>query len=435
MSETATPRPESAQLDCPECRTAITYYDVAGSEYYACPNCHAYFKYSGEQKPKVIANYQQAPARPPIIPLGSVGDFKDRQWRMLGVVARCEVRAEQYGWLEFQLFQAETNQYAQLAQYNGHWLFVQAAERDFRPKMNGRFTYAPEGTYQLYNRYNSRVEWALGEFDWDIEGDKNLQVSEFIKPPDMLVMEQRGKQRDWYRAEHMEPRDVAAAFGLSPSVLPSREGVGAVQPDPVKASWPALLLLTAIALVTLWVFQVSGIIRHTPTDVLQASLQVEADTTAKSPPGTGKVIVSPSFTLDHQAALQVDLTTSLNNQWLELPVSVVNEQTGQGFEFTKNIEFYNGVEGGESWREGSREADAVLSRVPAGRYHLNFYPFTEAGPAAPQIDVRVTADPPLWGNFFLIFFLLLLYPTWQYLRRASHENSRWNESDYGPTNS
>ena len=45
----------------------------------------------------------------------------------------------------------------------------------------------------------------------------------------------------------MEPRDVAAAFGLSPSVLPSREGVGAVQPDPVKASWPALLLLTAIA--------------------------------------------------------------------------------------------------------------------------------------------------------------------------------------------
>jgi uncharacterized paraquat-inducible protein A len=54
MSETATPRPESAQLDCPECHTPITYYDVAGSEYYACPHCHAYFRWSGEQKPKVL---------------------------------------------------------------------------------------------------------------------------------------------------------------------------------------------------------------------------------------------------------------------------------------------------------------------------------------------------------------------------------------------
>ena len=33
MSDTATPRPESAQLACPECGTLITYYDVEGSEY------------------------------------------------------------------------------------------------------------------------------------------------------------------------------------------------------------------------------------------------------------------------------------------------------------------------------------------------------------------------------------------------------------------
>ncbi len=75
----------------------------------------------------------------------------------------------------------------------------------------------------------------------------------------------------------------------------------------------------------------------------------------------------------------------------------------------------------------------MLSRVPAGRYHLNFYPMTEAGPAAPSIGVTVTADPPLWSNFFIVFFLLLIYPAWQYLRRASHESSRWSESDYAPT--
>jgi hypothetical protein len=112
-------------------------------------------------------------------------------------------------------------------------------------------------------------------------------------------------------------------------------------------------------------------------------------------------MVSAPFTLDHQSALEIDLVATLANQWLELPVSLVNEQTGQGFEFTKNIEFYSGVESGESWSEGSRNADAVLSRVPAGRYHLNFYPFTEQG-VAPELQVTVQANPALPSNFFFV---------------------------------
>ena len=432
MSETLNSPLHSAQLACPNCQHSITYYDVEGSDYYACANCHAYFRASGEATPKVVGHYQQAPARPPIIPLGAVGTFEGRNWCLVGVVARCELHAEQYSWLEFQLFQPETKQYAQLAQFEGHWLFVQAAEQDFRPKMSGRFTYAPEGTYRLYNRYQSRVLWALGEFDWNIEDDRDVEVSEFISPPHMLVREKRGKASTWYRAEHLEPGAVAAAFGLSASVLPARQGVGAVQPDPVKASWPALVLLTTLAVGFLLFVQIGYHLLHPDTIVLRASLQVEADTTAKATPGTGRIIVSPSFTLDHAGAVEVDLTASLNNQWLELPVSLVNEQTGQGFEFTKNIEFYSGIEAGYNWTEGTRNADAVLSRVPAGRYHLNFYPFTEAGPARPQIDVWVTADPPLWSNFFIVLLLVIVFPAWQYFRRASHETDRWSASDFSP---
>ena len=441
MSDFASPRPESAQLACPECQHSITYYDMEGSEYYACPNCHAYFKYSGEQKPKVFGNYNTKHSENiNLLPVGTSGTLGGQPCRVTGIVERAELARNgklQYRWLEYQIYQSITNDYAQLSLFNGHWMVIRPAKRAYQvdnAKTRRASITQPDATYQLYNRYQSRVIYAVGEFDWNIESDDQLSLSEFISPPVMLVQE-RNKDRDtWYRAEHIEPREIAQSFGLSLGNLPPREGVGAVQPDLVKASIPALTLLTAIVLILLFLLQTTALVRHTPTDVLSASLQVEVDTTAKSAPGTGKVIVSPSFTLDHQAALQVDLTTSLNNQWLELPVSLVNEQTGQGFEFTKNIEFYNGVESGESWREGSRDADAVLSRVPAGRYHLNFYPFTEAGPAAPQIDVRVTADPPLWSNFFIVFFLLLIYPTWQYIRRASHETQRWNESDYSPTN-
>ncbi|MDB5271164.1 MAG: hypothetical protein JWP58_4204 [Hymenobacter sp.] len=442
MSETAAPRPESAQLDCPECHASITYYDVAGSEYYACPHCHAYFKYSGEQNPKVFGNYNKQPSgNISLLPVGTSGTLDGQPCRVIGIVERAELARNgklQYNWLEYQVYQPITNDYAQLSLFNGHWMVIRPAKRAYRVDgARGRRASVsqPDATYRLYNRYQSRVVYAVGEFDWNIEGDDQLSISEFISPPVMLVQERNKGKDTWYRAEHIEPHDVAKAFSLDASKMPPRDGVGAVQPDPVKASWPALSLLTTLAFGLLLLLQIGQHVRHPDTTLLQASLQVEADTAAKSAPGTGKVIVSPSFTLDHPAALQVDLTTSLNNQWLELPVSLVNEQTGQGFEFTKNIEFYSGVEGGESWREGSRDADAVLSRVPAGRYHLNFYPFTEAGPAAPQIDVRVTADPPLWSNFFIVLFLLLIYPTWQYIRRASHETARWSQSDYGPTDS
>ena len=96
MSETATSRPESAQLDCPECHTAITYYDVAGSEYYACPHCHAYFKYSGEETPKVFGNYKAANHETPLIPLGALGILNGALYRVVGFAVRCEYRAEQY---------------------------------------------------------------------------------------------------------------------------------------------------------------------------------------------------------------------------------------------------------------------------------------------------------------------------------------------------
>ena len=439
MSDIAIPRPESAQLACPECGTFITYYDVEGSEYYACPSCHAYFKYSGETKPKVLGNYKSVP--PPelgLLPIGITGTLAGQPCRVVGLVERAELARNgklQYRWLEYQIYQPVTDDYAQLAVFKGHWTVIRPAKRTYRvddAKTRHASVSQPDATYRLYNRYQTGVVWAVGEFDWNIEGDDQLRFAEYISPPTMLIQERNKDRETWYRAEHIEPRAVAAAFNVKPGDMPAQDGVGAVQPDAVRATIPALTLLTGLALSLLLLAQVLLINRHPPTTLLSENLQVVADTAAA--PGTGRVLVSPSFTLGHQAALEIDLTATLSNQWLELPVSLVNEQTGQGFEFTKNIEFYSGVESGENWSEGSRDADAVLAQVPAGRYHLNFYPFTEAGPAAPAIVVRVVADPALWSNFFIVFCLLLLYPLYQYIRRASHETQRWNESDYGPIN-
>jgi hypothetical protein len=423
MSETATSRPASAQLDCPSCGSNITYYDVEGSEFYVCPTCHTYFQWSGEEKPKLFGKYDQAPRTGVALPIGAVGTLFGRTFRVVGVVSRREANHAQFSWREYQLFEAGTQQYAQLAEFDGHWTFIWAANA--RDADRSEYVLAD---FKLFNKYQSRVNWALGEFDWDIELDSNLHVTEHIKPPYLLVQERRGNKNEWYRGRHVAPNEVAQAFGISRSALPAQMGTGMVQPAPGSESWKALWGLTGLVLAALLLVQLVLVVRS-GAPVLNETLQVVADSTAA--PGTGRVLVSSSFTLNHQTALEVDLKTSLSNQWLELPVSLVNEQTGQGFEFTKNIEFYSGVEGGESWTEGSANADAVLSRVPAGRYHLNFYPFTERG-VTPEIKVMVWADSALPSNFFVVVALVLLLPFLQVFRRYLHERSRWENSDYNP---
>lgn len=103
---------------------------------------------------------------------------------VVGFSARCEEESEQYVWTEYQLFQPDTGQYLQLAQFQGHWTVVKPnPEPSENARSNSRSIRRPEGTYQLYNRYEGRVLWAVGEFDWDIEGDDRLKISEYILPP------------------------------------------------------------------------------------------------------------------------------------------------------------------------------------------------------------------------------------------------------------
>ncbi|WP_140464676.1 DUF4178 domain-containing protein [Hymenobacter nivis] len=421
----------SAQLTCPSCQQSITYYDVAGSEYYACPHCHSYFRYHGEGPPKLFGKYREVPNDLGVLPVGTPGTLAGQACRVVGYVRRAEAKTPHYEWVEYQIFRPATGDCVQLSQFNGHWMIIQPAKRNYdvqAASTRAAYVSQPGAQYKLYNRYQARICYAEGEFDWDIEGDDQLKVAEFICPPIMLVQEKSKAGSKWYHAEHLEPAAVVEAFGRDKVVVPARMGVGAVQPDPTDAMWPGLRNLTLLALIALCIVQFG--VKRSSKILFTDTLHVVAD--ASGTPGTGKVIVSPSFTVGQQGPLEIDLTTTVNNQWLELPVSLVNEQTGQGFEFTKNIEFYNGVEGGESWSEGSRNADAVLSRVPAGRYHLNFYPFSEAGPAAPDIAVTVTADPPLWSNFLTLLALILAFPAFQLWRSSNYETRRWDESDYAP---
>ena len=423
---------------CPACHASMPCYDAAHSTHFACPNCWTYFHTPPAGQAMTLRKYNKLPAAVGLLPVGTAGTLDGLPCRITGFIERIELGPE-YAWAEYQVYFPDSQCYVQLALYRGHWLLVRPANQTYTVQQAGTriaTVATTDGTFKIFNSYRGRIRFAEGEFDWDIEDDEDVQVREYICPPLQLVEETGGGATAWYVNEHLEPAEVAAAFGLDAQALPERIGVGAAQPSPTAATTAARRQLTWLMVTVLLLVQVGFWSVRTSTQVYRQTLTIAPDPTAA--PGTGRVLVGESFELTHPAAVELFLTASVDNQWLELTVSLVNEQTGRGYEFTKNIEYYRGVERGHYWHEGSVEGEAVLNEVPAGRYHLNFYPFFDAPkPGVPpvpnlRLDVAVTENPYLWSNLWVVLALTLAYSMWQGWRDISWEEKRWSLSDYKP---
>ncbi|WP_089333547.1 DUF4178 domain-containing protein [Hymenobacter mucosus] len=437
MSAPAAP----AHVTCPQCKAPLPCFDEQQSTHFSCPSCHMFFglKEGNLHTPKKLRKFTQEPAHALALPVGTLGSLRGQPFRVTGYMIRKEARTRA-SWEEYQLLNPETHTYAQLALYEGHWTYITPTDQKFTiiARQGNRATVdTDDHYYELYNRYSPRVLYAEGEFDWNVLDDEGLKIAEFIDPPLMLVEEKKVRSATWYLAEHVEPAEVQEGFNVPPTRMPFRMGTGAVQPAP-GANWDALKNFSlGLAVLVIFTHVFFSLLRP-ETTLADLSWATSSTTPAAAVPpdsSTAPVLeavkVSSPFEVPYNTALEFDLRANLNNQWVEVPVVLVNEQTGRTYDFTKTMEYYSGVEDGESWSEGSVTADAVLADIPAGRYHVNLYPTTDITQIVTG-NLRVAINTPLHSNVVLFLVLLLAYPAVQYLRRQNYEHSRWQNSDYGP---
>ena len=471
--------PSPATVPCPKCGTRLPCYDPTSSRYFGCFQCRTYF-YANPATPaastRTVSGFKKKLTPGSSLPLGTVVTLGGYRCRITGYQVRTEKNDKSASWREYQLRPAEplptqpepADFPLQLAEYNGHWLLIRRTSA--HPAPSGKKGYkeatwlddTTDRLYKLWHRYQPDVLDAEGEFDWDILEDEKLFITEFICPPYLLVSEHlTSGPPAWYLAEHLEPAAVAAAFYLPETQLPSRVGTGAAQPNPVAGR--ALLRITMLLLLALLGLRtLVGLLRPTtattqelvlpatpppPSDPYAVSNDklpriVAYDSLPAAPPApppepaaasSSNMLVTNSFVLTKPTALQVELTIpDLLNRWVEITASLVNEENGRGYEFTRSIEHYEGVEGGERWSEGSRSASAVFSSVPAGRYHLNLYPSAEPTPEPATLQVAVEQHTELWANLWVAIAVLLSVPLLQWWRYSSFESTRWENSNFAP---
>ncbi len=260
----------------------------------------------------------------------------------------------------------------------------------------------------------------IGEFPWRVKIDEAARVDDYVAPPRMLSREQTGNEENWTMADYVEPAEIAAAFGIE---LPKTVGVYANQPNPHEQRHRAVCSF-------FWKLALAGLAVHLLLLILgPGGTLFKQNLTFDAHDDEPKLTREFKLTGD-ATRLEIAHRTGITNNWLGLNLTLVNQDTSQSWQESREISRYEGVDGGESWSEGSRDDEIVFAGLPPGTYVLAIDHDMEPTSGPLQGELSVARPGPRWSSLILLLLALVPFPIWTRIRRGSFEVKRWADSDH-----
>jgi hypothetical protein len=143
------------------------------------------------------------------------------------------------------------------------------------------------------------------------------------------------------------------------------------------------------------------------------------------------VFFSDPIQIDGGRNIQLRFEASgLSNDWVYIAADLVNETTGAVTTGEASMEYYYGVDDGESWSEGTRESKTVFGPQPEGMYVLRL----EAQHGSPGLmPIAVTVKQGVFRGRWLAWAMLVLGVPLFFVGLVSyfHEKKRWENSNVG----
>ena len=433
MSVGATPprNPQVKALNCPNCGAALTLRSFNNAVTIVCDSCHSILD-AKDPNLQILQRFKAATDEDrPRIPLGTRGKIRGADYEVIGFERRTiHVDGIPYSWHEYVLFNPFKG-FRYLTEYNGHWndVSILKALPEILPYANPpKAKYLGE-TYKHFQTAQAATSFVLGEFPWQVRVGEAVDVTDYVSPPRVLSSERTGQEVTWSMGEYMSGTDVWKAFRL-PGDPPAAVGVYENQPFPLSADTKNIWAACAGFLLLLVVMMIGF-------DLLARNEQVFTGYYKFDSRQRGEVsFVTEDFEVKgHTSNVELTTSTDLNNRWIYLNYALINEATGQAFDFGREVSYYHGHDSDGAWSEGSANDTVAVPRVPPGRYYLRVEPEGDPGYGVTYYTITVKRDVPQY-SFYGIALAALLLPavvlTW---RSLSFEHLRWAESDHPPAGS
>src|SRR5438132_6284792 len=421
------PKPQAKALNCPKCGAAIVLRSFGQAETVVCASCHCIL----DAKDPNLAILQQFEIKTsdirPLILLGTRGKLRGTDYEVIGFQRR-SIQADgiTYCWHEYVLF----NPYKgirYLSEYNGHWNDISICK--MLPMSEGTSANYLGEVYKHFQTCDASTDFVLGEFPWQVRVGEKAAVTDYVHPPRVLSSEKLDKEVTWSIGEYMYGREIWEAFKLH-GAPPEAMGVYENQPSPVTTNVTGMWVAFAAFAMLLLALMAGFDVRAKKEPVLQQTFYYNrADAKGEAS------FVTNVFELGGgTSTVEVNTSAAVDNHWIYLNYALINQDTGQAWDFGREVSYYSGYDSDGSWSEGKQNDAVVVPRVPPGHYYLRIEP--EADPALPGIPytVEVNRDVPVLGIYGIAFLALLAPAVIMSLRAYTFEWSRWSESDHPPMN-
>jgi uncharacterized protein DUF4178 len=418
------------RLACPSCGGSIALRVPERSLSVACPYCGSLLDCEGPLA--VLARQGEVDPGEPALLLGAVARFDGARYTVTGRLRRQARYPEGFvEWEEYLLYSPEEG-YRWLVDARGHFSFVTplpAGAIELESSDSARYAGA---RFALFDRGVAEVSGVWGEFYWKVSLGESVQTADYIAPPAMLSRESSESELHWSLGVYQTPADVQRAFNL-PALRDRRRDVGAHQPF-VNRRWPSVGVLLAgllLACVVARLFLAHEHQVYAGSFRLDASARSSEASTVGLAQSPSYVFFTPAFEVQPRNNVSVELDMPLANSWAYASVDLVHEETGELRSYDVELSYYSGVDGGESWSEGSPKDQHIFAAGRSGRHVLRIE-VQAPGPSNQALRVAVLEDVFPLGQLGWVLALLGAPTALFLLMSYNFERARWSESDFAP---
>ncbi len=425
-------------VQCLSCGGPIQLSGFGAIEQITCSYCGSELAHTPGSPLQIVAAVRRQ-QRASVLPLHARCRFDNETWEIIGIVWR-EVSAEGhvYPWQEFLLYNPYCGyRYLLYFVYDRHWALGRPL--DGAPAIAGsrRPTARWRGaTYRHFQRSVARVSYVEGEFPWQIHVGDTAVADDYVAPPLGLSSEVSqlgdGSDVEFTQMEHLEGAAVWAAFGRKDRP-PQPTAVGPYQPNPWRRGRGLTWLSFAIMFVA-WVAIAVGYAASRDSKIV---LALDGVRIGEGEPFTQDITFDSP---DRLANLELTAAASpLSNAWGSLEILLVPHHGDDAISLEIDVDEWHGVDGGESWSEGSNVRQAMIGGVPGGTYTVQI--MAHAGTATAAVDasqltwwIKIRRDVVATPYVLLPLGIIVGLPLIFGLLALTFESRRWKNSDYAPSN-
>jgi len=418
-------------LNCPNCAAALQIRGFEHTLTVVCPHCLSILD-AKDPNVQVLQKFEAKTRITPLIPLGSRGLWHGTVYEVIGFQQRTvQAGGTLYSWGEYLLFNPYKG-FRYFTEYNGHWNDVRTLRALPQPgfALSAKPHVQFAGTsYTHFSTAQAVTSYVLGEFPWQVRRGESVAAKDYIAPPKILSSDSTPAETVWSIGEYVSGAEVWQAFKLT-GAAPRPIGVYLNQPSPLIEKSKELWRLYRTFLLIAFALLLAGYVFSGNEEVFRQSYRFQTGGQQEAS------FVTPAFELKGRTTnVEVSTKTDLSNNWAYFNYALINEETGQAYDFGREVSYYSGRDSDGSWTEGSDGDTATIPNVPSGRYYLRVEPETEPSSRSVDYEIRVRRDVPRASWFWFVAILLLIPPAWTTFRRFSFESQRWRESDYAPVGS